>query len=389
MNKQQKGPRRHHWRPQWYLRGFSIPDNPEHCHTLNVVSGEAIHNTHIKNLAVQKDFYRVSDDFSGIETEVSQFDGVMSRIFSEIVSENKMTFNNQYEYEYKTEMMLRFITHMMAFDPAVRDSIIYAAKFIAPEDITNDNDVETIPLHIAFYLEFLGIIRNMGSNIGFKTFTASDDNFFICPDVINFTATYNNELHLCFPLHKNLCLYGCSSKEVLDTLNPSVPQINTMLLLHSRRFVYFPSWDLEIDNGISEIPIKDLINKGIAEMIEIWLPKNPIIINPSSRCPINNDLIFHIIEKHTPDNAKKESLDYIEKTIGDVKSDIYAMCIVHDENYDGRSPLDSDKFIEITQEVSKLTSVNIKHFLSEGMATVFFRMHESNDGSSMTFVLPP
>lgn len=70
--------------------------------------------------------------------------------------------------------------------------------------------------------------------------------------------------------------------------------------------------------------------------------------------------------------------------MNDIKSDIYAICIVHDENYDGRSPLDSEKFIEITQEVSKLTSVNIKHFLSESIATVFFRMHESNDGSSMT-----
>ena len=124
MNKQQKGPRRHHWRPQWYLRGFSIPDNPERCHALNVVSGQAIYNTHIKNLAVEKDFYRFSDDFSGIEPQVSQFDGIMSRIFSEIVSENKTTFRNQYEYEYKTEMMLRFIAHMMAFDPAVRDGII-------------------------------------------------------------------------------------------------------------------------------------------------------------------------------------------------------------------------------------------------------------------------
>ena len=384
MNKQQKGPRRHHWRPQWYLRGFSIPDNPEHCHALNVVSGQTIYNTHIKNLAVERDFYRFSDDFSGIEPQVSQFDGVMSRIFSEIVSENKMTFSNQDEYEYKTEMMLRFITHMMAFDPAVRDGIIYAAKFIAPEDITNNNDVETIPLHIAFYLECLGIIRNMGSNIGFKTFTASDDNFFICPDVINFTTTYDNELHLCFPLHKNLCLYGCSSKEILDTLNPSVAEINTMLLFESRQFVYFPSWDLKIDNGIGEIPIKNLINKGIDEMIEIWLSKNPAIVNPLSRCPINLALSYHTIEKHTPKDAKKEALNYIEETISDIKSDIYAMCIVHDENYDGRSPLDSDRFIEITQEVSKLTSVNIKHFSSEGMATVFFRMHESNDGSSMT-----
>ena len=275
MNKQQKGPRRHHWRSQWYLDGFSIPDNPERCHALNVVSGKAIYKTHTTNLAVAKDFYRFSDDFSGIEPQVSQFDGVMSSIFSEIVSENKMTFGNQDEYEYKTEMMLRFIAYMMAFDPAVRESIINAAKIIAPEDITSKDDVEPIPLHIAHYIGYLGIIRNMGSGIGFKIFTASDDNFFICPDVIDFTVTYDNELHLCFPLHKNLCVYGCSSKEVLDTLNPSVAQINTMLLLHSRQFVYFPSWDLKIDNGISEIPIKDLINKGIDEMIEVWLQKKP------------------------------------------------------------------------------------------------------------------
>ncbi|MDE0468984.1 MAG: DUF4238 domain-containing protein [Candidatus Poribacteria bacterium] len=379
MNKQQKGPRRHHWRPQWYLNGFSIPDNPERCHALNVVSGQAIYNSHIKNLAVEKDFYRFSDDFSGIEPQVSQFDGVVSSIFSEIVSENQMTFSNQHEYEYKTEMMLRFIAYMMAFDPAVRDSIIHAAKFIAPEDITDKNDVEPIPLHIAFYLEYLGIIRNMGSKIGFKTFTASDDNFFICPDIINFTATYDNELHLCFPVHKNLCFYGCSSKEILDTLNPSIAEINTMLLFESRQFVYFPSWDLKIDNGISEIPIKDLKNKGIDEMIEVWLQKNPTIINP-----LNTDLIFHITEKHIPDDAKKEVADYIEKTISDIKSDIYAMCIVHDENFDGRSPLSLDKFTEIAMHVSKLANINIKHFLSESIATVFFRMHESNDGSSMT-----
>ena len=384
MNKKQKGPRRHHWRPQWFLNGFSIPDNPEHCHALNVVSGQAIYNTHTKNLAVERDFYRFSDDFSGIEPQVSQFDGVISHIFSEIVSENVMTFRNQDEYEYKTEMMLRFMAHSIAFDPAVREGIIRAAKMIAPEDVTDEDDVEPIPMHIVFYLECLGIIRNMGSNIGFKTFTASDDNFFICPDVINFTTTYDNELHLCFPLHKNLCLYGCSSKEILDTLNPSVAEINTMLLFESRQFVYFPSWDLKTHNGIGEIPIKDLINEGKDEMIEIWLSKNPAIVNPLSRCPINLALSYHTIEKHTPNDAKKESLDYIEKTISDIKSDIYAMCIVHDENYDGRSPLDSDKFIEITQEVSKLTSVNIKHFLSKGMATVFFRMYESNDGSSMT-----
>ena len=119
-------------------------------------------------------------------------------------------------------------------------------------------------------------------------------------------------------------------------------------------------------------------------MIEVWLQENPTIINPSSRCPINTDLIFHITEKHIPDYAEKEASAYIEKTISDIKSDIYAMCIVHDENYDGRSPLSSDKFVEITREVSELADLNIKHFCSKDMTTVFFRMHESNDGSNMT-----
>ncbi len=374
MNKQQKGPRRHHWIPQWYLKGFTIPDYPERCHALNVVSGQAICNN-ITKLAVEKDFYRFADDFSGIEPQVSEFDGVMSSIFSEIVSENKMTFSDQYEYE--TEMILRFIAHMLAFDPAVRDAIIKAAKIIAPEDITDKGDVESIPMHIAFYIGYLGIVRNMGSDIGFKIFTASDDNFFICPDVINFITTYDNELHLYFPIHKNLCLYSCTSKEILDTHNPSVAEINTILLSESRHFAYFPSWDLKIHNGIEEIPIKNLINKGKNEMIEIWYKKTSII-NPVSCCPINLALSFHITEKHTPDEAKKEVSDYIERTISNIKSDIYAMCIIR------RSPLSLDKFIEITREVSELADLNIKHFLSKGMATVFFRMHESNDGSSMT-----
>lgn len=67
-----------------------------------------------------------------------------------------------------------------------------------------------------------------------------------------------------------------------------------------------------------------------------------------------------------------------------VESHIYAMCIVYNENYDSPSPLSFDKFIEITKYVSELAELNIKHFMSENMATVFFRMHEADDGSSMT-----
>ncbi len=81
---------------------------------------------------------------------------------------------------------------------------------------------------------------------------------------------------------------------------------------------------------------------------------------------------------------KKERMMKTNRS-NNVESHIYAMCIVHDDNYENRSPLSLDKFIEITKYVSELADLNIKHFVSEGMATVFFRMHESNDGSSMTF----
>ena len=50
-----------------------------------------------------------------------------------------------------------------------------------------------------------------------------------------------------------------------------------------------------------------------------------------------------------------------------VESNVYAMCIIHNDEYGERSALDLDKFIEIAQDVSQLaiTNVNIKHFLSE------------------------
>ena len=86
----------------------------------------------------------------------------------------------------------------------------------------------------------------------------------------------------------------------------------------------------------------------------------------------------------TRQQRRKEKRMMGKNGLSNVESHIYAMCIVHDDNYDNRSPLSLDKFIEITQYVSELANLNTKHFLSEGMATVFFRMHESNDGSSMT-----
>ena len=86
----------------------------------------------------------------------------------------------------------------------------------------------------------------------------------------------------------------------------------------------------------------------------------------------------------TRQQRRKEGRMTQKNRSGNVKSNLYAMYIVHNEDHNIHSPLSFDKFTEITQEVSQLANLNIKHFLSENIATVFFRMHEADDGSSMT-----
>lgn len=44
-------PKRHHIRPEWYLKGFSIPTNENCCHSLKVDTGYPLCNTNVSKLA--------------------------------------------------------------------------------------------------------------------------------------------------------------------------------------------------------------------------------------------------------------------------------------------------------------------------------------------------
>ena len=55
-----KIPRRHHFRPRWYLSGFSICGKQNYCQAMNVTSGKPLHNTNVTNLGEVPPFIRAT-----------------------------------------------------------------------------------------------------------------------------------------------------------------------------------------------------------------------------------------------------------------------------------------------------------------------------------------
>ena len=167
------------------------------------------------------------------------------------------------------------------------------------------------------------------------------------------------------PIHRILLSPNKQCQIILEAY-PNSPQHWIYKLFHSDE-----PGILDLHEG-RDIAINDTIEKcGSMMWLDFKLCDNPVMYQ------------FH--DERERKNIVIKLLEHIHiNGSNNVESHIYAMCIVHDENFDGRSPLSLDKFTEIAMYVSKLANINIKHFLSESIATVFFRMHESNDGSSMT-----
>ncbi len=297
-----KTPRRHHFKPRWYLNGFSICGKQNYCHAMNVASGKPLHSTNVINLGVAKHFFRIADDFAGLEPATADFDNLASQVFSQIILEDALLCN-----ENDFQIVQEFMARMMAFDLVSHNSIITAAKTLWPEDVTKNDDVETVPMQLCYLLEFRGVINNLN----YKLLVADKDNCFICPDSVYFTTTRDGQLHFYFPLNKKICLYGCSSNQDFHYPNPLTSSVNTLLFLHSHKFVYFSDWDLKIHNGIDEVPIQSFINTGVDGMLESWISINDHVVHPGKEQVLN----FSIYQSHVPVEAEVASHNYIRNLI--------------------------------------------------------------------------
>ena len=229
---QNKPSRRHHYRPRWYLKGFSIQNNQNNCHAIEVISGRPFRN-HVSNLGVETDFYRILDNVAGIEPDTAVFDGLASKVFSNVISEDYLLLNDN-EFAIIKESISRMIT----FDPSTRNTMIKGLELISPPSITEERkQIIGEPLPLILTCSTLPINRGIVNNLNYKLMVVDKDNYFICPDGIYFTATRDEEIHLFFPLNKNLCLYGCSSEDILANFSPSTSLVNTLLLLHSYQYL--------------------------------------------------------------------------------------------------------------------------------------------------------
>lgn len=267
MKKNQSSPqKRHHVRPKWYLQGFSVPSDRNCCHSLKVDSGDPICNTNVEKLAVVKGFYSIFDDVAGMEPETAIFDGIVSKVFSNIVSEDSLTGNTD-----DFQVLLEFISRMITFDDTSRITTIRGIELIQEPGVVEERrQIQGDPLPLLLMGSSLPMYRKTVNNLDYRLLLAGH-NSFLCPDALYFTATRSEEIILFFPINENLCLYGNSSEDVLRDFFPTTSLVNTLLLLHSYRFAYFSDWDLEIHNGISGVPIKNFKNRGIDGMFKNFI----------------------------------------------------------------------------------------------------------------------
>ena len=302
-------PKRHHIRPKWYLKGFSVPSNQNCCHSLKVDSGQPLCNTHIKNLAVVKGFYSIFDDVAGIEPDTAVFDGIVSNVFANIISEDCLECDSD-----DFQVLLEFISRMIVFDDTSRNTTIKVLEFIQEPSIVEERrQMQGDPLPLITMGSYLPMYRETVNNLHYRLLLAGH-NSFLCPDALYFTATRDGEIILFFPINKNLCLYGCSSKVILEDFFPTTSLVNTLLLLHSYKFAYFSDWDLKIHNGISEVPIKNFKNRGVDGMFRNFIPRiqdTIDLISPDKEAFLNVSILNKFIDMSIGMDVFKDLMDKI------------------------------------------------------------------------------
>ena len=302
-------PKRHHIRPKWYLKGFSVPSNQNCCHSLKVDSGDPLDNTNIKNLAVVKGFYSIFDDVAGIEPDTAVFDGIVSNVFANIISEDRLMGNSD-----DFEVVLEFISRMITFDETSLNTTIKGLELIQDPNIVEERrQMQGDPLPLLLMGSYLPMYRKTINNLHYRLLLAGH-NSFLCPDSLYFTTTRNEEIILFFPINKNLCLYGCSSEVILKDFFPTTSLVNTLLLLHSYKFAYFSDWDLEIHNGISEVPIKNFKNRGVDGMFRDFIPRiqdTIDLISPDKETVLNASILDKFIDMSIGMDTFKNLMDQI------------------------------------------------------------------------------
>ena len=317
-------PKRHHFLPQFYLRGFLDPDKG-YINVLKVDDGN-LFQTNPSNIGCEKDWNRIGDDRSSAEEHFAKIDGVTSEVL-------KKTFENEILPTEMDDMVLLiyFAGRLCVHNPSVRNGLRSAQtnylkhlgrwRTSSPGvyyDTTKNQglnravsyeqmrrfveDIDEGKSKIVYdHGYFLGVEdRFIEENLlpllcrlhwslliiedYTESFVCSDRPVFLntmftqFPDETEFTPGFAFTL----PLNRRMCLYAdtlnifpgvCYINKEDEHQNPllSIPFLNTRTIYEAKRQIYAAdlNWEITTISG-EKRNANSLIGKNIKNVVNAW-----------------------------------------------------------------------------------------------------------------------
>lgn len=282
-------PRRHHYIPQYYLKGFSVPENEKIWVYDKENKQKKPFNTNVKNAAVEKDFYKLNmyegdDDTKSLEQYfANEIEGPTNPILNKIREGKKIDRLEKYMlayYMYSTilripaakedakkilpevekpilEEAYQIIDNYIKERPdQSKSNLQKAARGFIRAQIDNPSPIFMAPPK---FPKILPVIMKMN-----WYFLCTTSDHFLTSDNPVFTHRASNGLlqgEFTFPVSKNIALWATTHKKYFhdrsyQTITPRMlKEINRRTVQNATRFVF----SSKKESWINQIVKKDKI----------------------------------------------------------------------------------------------------------------------------------
>ena len=314
-------PKRHHYLPQFYLRGF-LKHNRNQLTAIKIDNGDFF-KTDPKNIGCETDWNRICDDRTSVEEHFAKIDGTTSQILNKIAKDEALPTETD-----DIALLFYFLARLSIHNPSMRESLKMAEidrfkhfgrwKTSSPgiyyETRKDQDPQELIPYeHMKRFIEKNKYKINFDHgyflkhetkfieeelipilcNLQWTLLIAKDptENF-VCSDRPTFMRTVFTQLPgepgftpgvtFSLPLNRHICLYGDSQniypeKYYIhkvgrgDDSATSVPSLNSGTIYGAQRHIYSGdlNWEMTTASG-EKRNANSLIGKKIKDVIHAW-----------------------------------------------------------------------------------------------------------------------
>ena len=109
-------PKRHHYLPQFYLRGF-LKHNRNQLTAIKIDNGDFF-KTDPKNIGCETDWNRICDDRTSVEEHFAKIDGATSQILNKIAKDEALPTETD-----DIALLFYFLARLSIHNPSIRESL--------------------------------------------------------------------------------------------------------------------------------------------------------------------------------------------------------------------------------------------------------------------------